>query len=225
MKIRTMTAVAGLLMAAGVANAGISFSFADPAGGRQMSNVKDGVAAGVGLLTYDQNAVLAFIVDGSEEGFGNVIFNNARMELRMELSPATTVAGVTSANVNGSFIIRDADTGNEIVRGESEAGAYIRVAGTNSILFSSPDGFSYTAGPALQAFLAPGRVLAPEQEAVFTLTDIVTPGGGGIFATGGVFKSFTANASFSGNTEVVPAPGAFALVGAAGLLVAGRRRR
>lgn len=221
---KTFSAVVGLCLAAGAAQASIAFSFADPSNGRQLTNIKDGVAPGISLMTYDQTAPLVFYVDGSEEALGNLTFGNARMELRFEMSPAVTIGGVTTAPVAGFFRVFNATTGNDIVTGQSGDGAFVRVAGTNSILFSSPDGFTYTAGSELASFLPLGSVLAAEQEAVFTLTDVLVPGGGGIFAAGGVFKDFTANASFSGTTALVPAPGAMALAGIGGLLVARRRR-
>jgi MYXO-CTERM domain-containing protein len=37
-------------------------------------------------------------------------------------------------------------------------------------------------------------------------------------------RSWTANASYSGNSDVVPAPGAIALAGLGGLLIARRKR-
>lgn len=221
---KTLSAVVGLCLAAGAAQASIAFSFADPSNGRQITNIKDGVSPGVSLMTYDQAAPLVFYVDGTEESLGTLTFNNARMELRFEMSPAVTIGGVTTAPVAGFFRIFNATTGNDIVTGQSNAGAFVRVAGTNSILFSSPDGFSYAAGADLNAFLPSGSSLAADQEAVFTLTDVLVPGGGGIFGAGGVFKDFTANASFSGTTNLVPAPGAIALAGVGGLLVARRRR-
>ncbi|MCC6426619.1 MAG: hypothetical protein IT435_07335 [Phycisphaerales bacterium] len=219
-----IVSVAGLCMAAGAAQASIAFSFADPAGGRQMSNVKDGAGAGIGLMTYDTTAALTFIVDGSDESLGSLTFTNARMELRFEMSPAVTLAGITTAPVAGGFRIYNADTGNDILTGASRDGAYVRIAGTNSILFSTPDGFTYAAGPDLTSWLPSGETLAPDQEAVFTLTDVLVAGGGSMFAAGGVFKDFTANASFSGNSQLVPAPGALALAGIGGVLVARRRR-
>ncbi len=219
-----IVAIAGLCLAAGAAQASIAFSFADPANGRQLTNVKDGAAAGVGLMTYDSSAPITFIVDGTEDSLGVLVFNNARMEMRFEMSPAVTIAGVTTAPVAGTFRIYNATSGNDIVTGQSADGAFVRIAGTNSILFSSPDGFTYTAGADLTSFLPSGQSLAADQEAVFTLTDVLVQGGGSMFAAGGVFKDFAANASFSGTSNLVPTPGAIALAGLGGLLV-GRRRR
>ena len=57
-----------------------------------------------------------------------------------------------------------------------------------------------------------------------TITDAIAQGGGSVIGTGGVVKSFSANASYSGTVATaVPAPGAIALAGLAGLI--SRRRR
>ncbi|MGQ0626755.1 MAG: MYXO-CTERM sorting domain-containing protein [Phycisphaerales bacterium] len=228
--VRQLALVAGGVLAlASAANASIAFSFADPVPGRQVSNLQNGSGAGLGLLTYDTSAPIVFLVDDSDVGgSGATSFNNARLEVNLTLGAAITMGGVTLAPVSGDFTIYDF-TGNvrtDILRGQSMSGAFVRVTGTNAIQFSTADGFSYTAGPALQAFLGALRTLVADQEAVFTLTDIATVGGGSFIGPGGVFRSFNANASFSGtsNVEVVPTPGAAALAGLAGLVALRRRR-
>jgi hypothetical protein len=228
MRSTLLTAAAGAAMAfTSIANAGISFSFADPVPGRQMSNVANGAGAGIGALSYDTNANIVFYVDASDLGAGTLTFNTARMEMALTLGAAVTSGGVTLAPVTGSFTIYDM-TGNvrtNILTGSADSGTFVRITNTNSILFSDPD-FTYTAGPALSSVLPQGTQFVPSTEAVFTLTDVQTVGGSGLTTSGGAFRSFAANASFTGNTEttIVPAPGAFALAGASGLLVARRRR-
>lgn len=214
-------------LATTAAHAGvITFSFADPVPGRQMTAVAGGGGGSSALLTYDTSARISLLVDGSAEGFGALEFTDARMELSMALGVTTTMGGVTVAPVSGTFTIYDMSTGSrrDIITGASQNGAFVRVLGTNSLQFATPDGFTYLAGPALTALLAPGRELSPYQEASFSLTDIQTVGGGAFIAPDGSFRSFTANSSYSGNTEVIPAPGALALAGLGGLMVARRRR-
>lgn len=210
---------------------GLAFSFSDPVPGRQLSHVQANQAgAGTGVMSYDQSAALAFYVDGSSQANPfDAIFANARMEMSMIVSAGSTVGGVFSAPVAGFFRIFDATTGQDIVRGDATAGAFLRVAGTSSLLLSSDSGFQYTFGSLLQSVLASsgnaGTSPFDPQEAVFTITDALAVGGGSIIGSGGVVRSFSANASFSGNTQtVVPAPGALALLGLAGF-AAGRRRR
>lgn len=226
--MRTLATISALCVAAvaGSASAGvITFSFADPVPGRQLSAVANGAGPGVAALSYNTDTI-NLLIDGSAEGFGALSFANARMELNMSLGSAVTIGGITVAPVAGFFTIYDF-TGNvrtDIITGTSQAGSFVRVLGTNSLQFSTPDGFTYAAGPALTALLAPGRVLAAYQEGSFSLTDVQAAGGGNFIGPGGVFRDFTANTSYSGNTDVIPAPGALALAGL-GCLVATRRRR
>lgn len=216
-------AAAGL---AGVANADLTFSFADPVAGRQLHNNQNNIAGpGTGQITYDQTAVLNFLVDGSTEPNNfTANFSNARMEMDLTVGAGVTILGVFQAPVTGFFRIYNAISGNTILRGDALGGAFIRFGGTSSILFSDITGFGYTFGADLQALLNPGRGPLNPQEGVFTITDALVAGGfANLIGPGGVVRSFDANASFSGNTAV-PTPGAMALVGLGGLMVARRRR-
>lgn len=218
------------LAAVAVANAGLAFSFADPTPGKQLHNVQDNHAgAGTGLMTYDQDAAITFLVDGSTEANPfTTSWTNARMEMNMTVFTGSTSAGVFSAPVSGFFRIYDANTGATIVRGDATGGAFLRFAGTSTILLSSDSGFAYTFGQALIDALAfygnAGSSPFDPQEGSFSLTDAVAVNGGDIIGEGGVVQSFDANASFSGNTETIPAPGALALLSVAGLVSARRRR-
>jgi MYXO-CTERM domain-containing protein len=127
--------------------------------------------------------------------------------------------------VTGYFNIYDATSGNSILKGTASGGAFLRIGGTGSILLSDSMGLSYSFGSELLTLLATtGNFTtgpANPQEGVFTLTDATTLTGGPLISTGGVVNSFSANASYSGNT-MTPSPGAIALLGLAGLMV--RRR-
>ncbi|NBP51569.1 MAG: hypothetical protein EBU70_10430 [Actinobacteria bacterium] len=214
------------------AEAGLTFSFSDPVPGKQLSHVQGNqYGAGTGHMSYDQFATLSLFVDGSGEASPFThMFTNARMEMSMAVYTGSSAGGVFSAAVAGFFRIFDANTGLDIVRGDATSGAFLRVSGTSSLMLSSDSGFSYTFGSALQSLLASsgngGQGPVDPQEAVFTITDAATSTGStSIIGAGGVVKSFTANASYSGNvdTMAVPAPGAAALVGLAGVVA--RRRR
>jgi hypothetical protein len=207
----------------GAAHAGISMSFADPVPGRQWHNQADGAGPGIGLMTYDTTAPITFLFDGTEESLGSHAFVNARMELSMSIGPAVTIGGVTTAPVEGYFRIFDVSgmTPVDILQGIASAGTFVRISNTNSILFSDPN-FHYIVGPALSALVGPVTLIDPS-EAVFTLTSVVAAGGGHFINPDGTFRTFDANASFSGNAEV-PAPGAIALAAIGGLLIARRRR-
>lgn len=210
------------------ANAGfLAFSFADPVPGKQFSNNQNNAyGAGTGQMSYDKTAVISFLVDGSGEANPfTYTFTNARMEMDMALYTGSTVGGVFVAPVVGYFNIYDATSGNSILKGTASGGAFLRIGGTGSILLSDSMGLSYSFGSELLTLLATTGNFstgpANPQEGVFTLTDATTLTGGPLISTGGVVNSFSANASYSGNT-MTPSPGAIALLGLAGLMV--RRR-
>lgn len=224
--MRTVLSAAALAACAitATANAGIAMSFADPAPGRQLHNLANGGGAGVGFMSYDTSAPLAFLFDGSEDSLPSHTFANAFMQLEMTIGAATTNFGVTTAPVSGFFKVYSGsiEPANLIIVGIANAGTYVRISNTNSILFSDPS-FAYAAGPALEAITGPITFTDPS-EAVFTLTSVVAAGGGSFINNDGTFKTFDANASFSGNTQAVPTPGAIALAALGGLFVTRRRR-
>ncbi len=226
-----ISAAAAMLALAGAAQADLAFSFADPGAGiRPVTCVKNGGGPGIGRITYNMAVPISFIVDGSNEpGFlgGAPQVFNASLELQLDIGAATTVAGVTTASVSGYFIVKDNVSNQMILRGDTATGpgAFVRVGGTNSILFSNDTGFAYTFGAALNSLLAPGRSPANPQEAVFTLTNILVAQGLSLIdAQTKEFNSFSANSSFTGNTAVVPSAGSLALMGLGGLIAARRRR-
>lgn len=227
-----ISAAAAVFALAGAAQADLAFSFADPGAGiRPVTCVAGGGGPGIGRITYNMAVPISFIVDGTNEpGFlgGSPHVFNATLELQLDIGAATTVAGLTTANVTGYFIVKDNVSNTMILRGDTVNygnGAFVRVGGTNSILFSNDTGFQYTFGAALNALLAPGRTPANPQEAVFTLTNILVAQGLSLIdAQTKAFNSFSANSSFTGNTAVIPTPGSIALVGLGGLIAARRRR-
>jgi hypothetical protein len=229
--LRAVSATLLVASIAGAAHADLSFSFADPINGRQVTYTANNIAGpGTGQLTYDKSAVLRFLVDGSSEPNSfSALFTNARMEMNLILG------GNFVAPLRGFFRIYDANNENvDILRADASGGSFVRFSGTNSFLFSDLDGLGYTLGSPLQALLLPGRTIAsPDlvngvaaQEGSFSLTDILTGGQppAALVNGQGIFANFQANASFSGNVKLVPTPGAAALMGLGGL-VAMRRRR
>jgi hypothetical protein len=219
--MRSITKIAALVVTAGLATASqaaLTFSFADPVPGRQMS-----YSQATGLITYDNTALISVLVDGSTEPVPfNVAFPGSTMTMNLSVGAVSVAGPLVQAPVAGFFELRD-NTSALILRGDTANGSFLRLGATGSILMSSDISFGFTAGPALNAILAPGRTLSNPQESVFTVTDLLVTGGGPLVSDG-VMRSWSANASYSGNSEVVPAPGAIALAGLGGLLVARRKR-
>ncbi len=217
-KISVLTALVAACGIAGVSQAALTFSFADPVPGRQMS-----YSQGTGLISYDNLAAITVLVDGSTEPISfSTAFPNSTMTMSLAVGTVSVAGPVIQAPVAGFFELRDASSAL-IIRGDTANGSFIRLGSTSSILMSDDISFAYTAGPSLNALLVPGRALANPQEAVFTVTDLLV-GGGGPLVVDGQMRSWTANASYSGNSEVVPAPGAIALASLGGLLIARRKR-
>lgn len=225
---RTVATLAGLFAGPAALAGVITFSFAPPPLGATMTNIANAGGVDTGLLVFNQNAVLNFTVDGTNEGFGVVNFPNARLAVTMTLAPAVDMGGgFFRAPVAGNFAIYDF-TGNvrtDIISGTVSAGTFIHFGSTNVILLNNNTGLSYSAGPRLTALLAPGRTLDNAQEGTFALSNVTNVmGGPEIIGPGGAFQTFFGNTAFTGSTNVVPTPGAIAL-GLLGGIAATRRRR
>lgn len=233
MTIKTLIA-AGLLAAAGsVANAAVTFSFADPAPGKQLRHTSNGAAPGSGTFSYDMSnttGVIRFIVGSNDGSIPTTVFSNARMDMNIHMGLATPVPGGFMAPLSGSFRVFDFSSGLDILTGvfgsQGPGGTAVVFGASGALITNSiaPNDLVYTAGPALQALLPAGLFLAPLFDAVFTITDIAQIGGGPFINTAGEVASFDANASFSGTSELIPTPGTLALLGVAGLVGIRRRR-
>lgn len=226
---KMLMGVVALAGTTAVAHAGLTFSFADPAAGPQVS-----FSGGVGgVLTFDQEVLINFIVDGSSEPNAFVTnFPSARLELSLTVGAATPLNATDFvAPVSGTFRVYHSGipdpAQNTILSAVVSSGAFLRVGSSSSVNSDSlVFGLSFVAGPLLQDLLLPGRTIAPQFDAVFTLTDVLNDAGGSGIAgpNGGPISAFTANASFSGTANVVPTPGAAALVVLGGLAASRRRR-
>ena len=139
----------------------------------------------------------------------------------------TTSAGdaVQSATITGSFQWVDANTNEVILSGEFVEAAIISFGIAGSVVANSSVAggeLAYTPGQAL-IDLGVTQLVDP-QDAVWTLTEVAFAGDE-IIDVGGTrfFNTFTANSAFTG-TAFIPAPGAVALAGFAGLAAVRRKR-
>jgi uncharacterized protein (TIGR03382 family) len=232
MTIKTLIAVGMLAAAGSIAQATVmTFSFADPAPGKQLRHTSNGPAPGSGALTYDMSAttgVIRFIVGSNNGSIPTTVFANARMEMNIDVGLATPIPGGFMAPLMGSFRIFNADSSLDILTGTfGQGGGTAVIFGASGAVITNsiaPNDLVYTAGPELQALIPSGLFLAPLFDAVFTITDITQIGPGPFVSTSGEIASFDANASFSGTAELIPTPGTLALLGLAGLTGLRRRR-
>lgn len=220
--VRAVSGIAALVLGA-AAQADITFSFADPSGGQQVTATANGGGAGVTRVTYDTSAPITFIVDTGAEG--GTTFTNARVEFtNFDVGAAVVINNMTFAPVSGTFTFYDFTGGvrTDILRGQSTTGAFVRVGIANAFMFSSANGFLYTAGAALLPVLGAQNLMG-QQDAVFSLTNINVQGGGPLIGANGAFNSFTADTSYSGSSQV-PAPGSIAILMTAAAASFRRRR-
>jgi uncharacterized protein (TIGR03382 family) len=210
-------AVAGF--AAGVnADAIASFSYDDLAGSYAAGNFT-AVAVDTGTLQSSGEASRLVPTEGNavfEPGFVS-----AANPANFSISISVVIDGPTHATGTGSFIATDADgdtiTGN--LSGEwNLVGSFIAFSGNLSNVLLSDNGaadntFNGTDASSTNWTMdLPGT--APFEGAIVTLT----------FGQSSFFGSAFENAATGVTAQIVPAPGAAALMGL-GLVAAGRRRR
>ncbi len=223
MKCVTVVALAALGLAASARRTS-RCPLLTPSRGARCTARRTPPARALPCCPFDTTAPISLLFDGSEDGYANHVFANARMDMAMSIGAATTVGGVTTAPLFGSFTIYDGiiDPAFEIFSGVAAAGTFVRISNTTLFSSATPN-FVYTAGPALIAITGPIAFVDPS-EGVFTLTSVVAEGGGSFINPDGSFNTFDANASFTGNTQAVPTPGSIAILGLSCLCLAGRRR-
>ena len=223
------SATAGILLTSTLANAGvIQFSLSPPPTGGAITCIAGAAGPDTGLLVFDQTTALSFSINATSEGLGVINFPNARLVMSMAVPPAVDQGGgFFRANVTGTFSIYDftGNTRRDILTGTLTGGQFLKFGSSHVILLNSNSGLTYSAGPALTSVLGPGRTLAPSHDGTFALSNVRTPSGATeILGPGNVFQTFFANTAFTGSTNVIPSPGAIALLGAGGVLMARRRR-
>ena len=218
-------AVAGL---SSVAAAEITFTFDDPGSGAEFMHMAPNDPAGTGDLDFrgDLPVDLEVVGVGDSAFVGTQNFS-AFLVTDFQVGAVTTNPGdaVQSATITGSFQWVDANTNEVILSGEFVEAAIISFGIAGSVVANSSVAggeLAYTPGQAL-IDLGVTQLIDP-QDAVWTLTE-VSFAGDEVIDVGGTrfFNTFTANSAFTG-TAFIPAPGAVALAGFAGLAAVRRKR-
>ncbi|HVZ93425.1 MAG TPA: hypothetical protein VG797_02840 [Phycisphaerales bacterium] len=230
-----LAATAGIAATAGSTNAAIYFTFDDPSAALEVQYVAPTGPADTGDLTYNTSIPVDFVVDATDEGALDAVTFQAIFSTATTVGAVTQVGASTyTAPISGQFEFRRADNNQLILSGMYNGATMFITSIVGSLLADGTvDGGSlfYSPGPALTSALAgvgyalPGFNLAQAMDAVWTLTAITRVQ---LIQFGGegprFLDSFNANAAFTGTVRV-PTPGSIALVGLAGLSLAGRRKR
>lgn len=228
-------------------NSRITFSFADPAPGKQLI-VTQGSKETSGGFSYDPESPINFIVGSNDGSVPTTVFENVYLEMNLEVVSVGIPRGGPSSvfgTVAGSFTIYAVTRRGRadilhadmplIVENDGPvvAGGDLFLVGpipqgplTGAIISSSAaHSLDYTAGPLLTEILDPlGIALAPLFDAVFTITDLSGFGPGQPRGGSGGPAVALGNASFSGTAALIPTPGTTALLAVAGLVSLRRRR-
>lgn len=217
-----LASCAGLL-AGGVSNASVFFTFQDPGTPREVTYTQ-GSGGNPGTITYTSGNAVFLEVNGSQEGIGVVTYATS-LAMNLSVGTATAVGSFFQAPVSGTFVFTDMGSGQTLLTGNVSIGAVLTFLSTGSIVAtSSNSSLTMTAGPALlpQLGLNGFTSIVPQFDAAFSLSSlsplpvVLTPDG--------YIPSFQANAAFVGNAEV-PTPGSAALAGVAAMFLVPRRRR
>lgn len=181
-------------------------------------------------LTNSPGSTVDLLIDVDEGGAGGPITVNASFTADIAMTYAGSVMifpGFFSHtfSVTGSFEFRDANTGGLLFNGSigDGEGAFAGIGGGGSIGSGSMSGFGidYTIGADGMAIVGFGGVVLGDFG--FTLTAISGGSAALVFDGNNIvgIRDFNSEGSYSGS--FIPAPGATALMGLAGL--AGLRRR
>ena len=229
--------VAGL---AGSASAGftenITFSFSDPIGQREWTQVAPAQVGSDGVMTYNSAVVINLSVDLSDFGLGGFtipVYLNSTVNV---LAASSAGPNSFSASTIGNWTFTRVSDNAPLIIG-SYQNAALNLVRTGGGL--AADGqinmgnFNVSFTPAFVSELAGeglafgGFDTARTGDASWTLTNVspapslVTPQGG----SQTYISSFAANSSFSATIPIVPTPGAATLAFAAGFIALGKRRR
>lgn len=210
---------------------GVTFTFDDPGSGSEFTYLGPTPNNQVGLVGFRNDIPVDLEVrdDAALPTDAPLASFSAFFQVQWTVGAIFTEATdlVQSATLSGTFQWVDAVTNQVILSGEFAEAAIVSFGIAGSVVTSSDivgGQLAYTAGaPLIDAGVS---TLVNPQDAVWTLTNIVSVGAGAppIVEIEGnrFFNTFVANAAFTGSAEI-PTPGAVAIAAVAG--VAGLRRR
>ncbi|MEM8834697.1 MAG: hypothetical protein AAGD00_02645 [Planctomycetota bacterium] len=206
------------------------FTFDDPSTPLETTFTFGDVEGNNGSITYDATVPLTLAIDGSDAGMGV-----SEVEANLTMSLVIDAAMVSESpflfalgTISGTFEFTRVSDGESILSAQVNEGL-VNAAGTSGSFFSNSTidqdeqgdlGLDFTAGPVLQDMLGEALELFPIYDASFTLTNIRDTGD--VDNNGNTL--YAANTAFTATSNSIPAPGAVALVGIAGLCAAPRRR-
>lgn len=220
--LSTAVALAAGLAVSSMASATVFFTFDDPSTALEVTYTQ-GAGINPGTMTYSAAPTVDLVVDGSQEGIGIVTYSTT-LAMNITVGTAVGFGGLFQAPVSGTFSFSVG--GNDILTGTIQAGAMLTFSSTGSVVASSGNGsLTMVASDALLTQLALNgfTALAPTFDASFSLSNL-TPRPLAL-TQDGYIPSFTGNAAFVGNAEVIPSAGSTALAGVAAFFLMPSRRR
>lgn len=215
--MRTLACIVSMCACSAAMAGPVYFSYADPGTGREFVYT-EGDATHLGRIQFNSANPVQLMVDGGAAGFGTVTYPTA-LSINLRVHEVVMNGSAMQAAVEGTFRFNDGVS--DILIGEMMAGSLLTIGSTGSLTANSALGsLSLTAGGSLLAQLG-GNQFEPSFGVSFSLSALI-PSPMGINGFNYI-ESFSANSAFSGSADI-PAPGAAALAGLAGLLGLRRRR-
>lgn len=229
---------AGVVLATSAASADITFSFASESHEDGPVFLGENSGGSNELSNFASPNSVNLLVNPDSTMPGGISSFNAAYSLNttttfyqsVGFGPVTTHQWV----LDGSFSFVDTSSNDLILTVMFNEAVLTSVSGSSSTMGSTATlqssldidaGLTFIAGPALNAIGIDSANLSQSQDFAFTLTNIQEMSGSGLPSLGmdgSWTDSWTSEGSFS--ASAIPAPGALALLGLAGLICVRRRR-
>jgi hypothetical protein len=199
----------------------VFFTYDDPNGPPREFMYSEGDANSEGTITFNTNPTIDLVVDATETGQGIQEYQ-VHLSMNLTVGQATLVMGnAWQAPVSGSFAFNDGN--DDVLSGDIMDGAFLTFGTTGNVSAGTATFSLVMMVSGAIADQLGGATLTAAFDASWSLSDFL-PGSPTINPSG-YLRSFVANTAFVGSAQIIPTPGASALLGIAGLLVVPRRRR